>query len=82
LGPRFYPNPIESNNLSILVDMELKIVYPNPIESNNLSILVHMRAPHWSADLVQSTLGFVFFIVVPRVMRQCANGELLAPMGN
>jgi hypothetical protein len=39
-----YPSPIESNNLSILVHMELKIVYPSPIESNNLSILVH--TPH------------------------------------
>jgi hypothetical protein len=32
---------IESNNLSILVHMEPKIVYPSPIESNNLSILIH-----------------------------------------
>jgi hypothetical protein len=38
-----YPNPIESNNLSITVHMELKIVYPSPIESINLSITVHME---------------------------------------
>jgi hypothetical protein len=38
-----HASPIESNNLSILVHMELKIVYPSPIESNNLSILFHME---------------------------------------